>query len=57
MARRLKQTCKLLTDTTESIERIANEVGLTNFSYFCRFFKSRIGMTPFQFRKQFAEKD
>lgn len=54
MAKRLKQACRLLANTTDSIERIAYNVGLTNFSYFCQFFKKRIGVTPLQFRKRFS---
>ncbi|WP_325176666.1 AraC family transcriptional regulator [Paenibacillus alkalitolerans] len=34
------------------ISLIAEEIGITNCSYFCKFFKTRMGVTPHQYRKR-----
>ncbi|WP_199615772.1 AraC family transcriptional regulator [Paenibacillus alkalitolerans] len=51
-ARRLHQAVMLLTTTNKPISLIAEEIGITNCSYFCKFFKARMGVTPHQFRKR-----
>jgi len=50
--RRIHQAVTLLTTTDKSIQLIAEEIGITNTSYFCKFFKSRMGITPHQYRKK-----
>ncbi|NOU67598.1 helix-turn-helix domain-containing protein [Paenibacillus sp. LMG 31461] len=51
-ARRLQQAVKLLTSTDQAVARIGEAIGVTNCSYFCKMFKSHIGITPHQYRKQ-----
>lgn len=51
-ARRMHQAVILLTTTDKPITLIAEEIGITNSSYFCKFFKSRMGTTPHQYRKR-----
>jgi len=50
--RRAHQAVILLTTTDKPINLIAEEIGITNSSYFCKFFKSRMGTTPHQYRKR-----
>ncbi|MGN7457015.1 helix-turn-helix domain-containing protein [Paenibacillus pasadenensis] len=48
--RRMHQAVKLLTSTGKPVALVAEEVGFTNASYFCKLFKSRMGATPHQYR-------
>lgn len=41
-----------LSCTDMPVERIVEEIGLTNYSYFVRMFKKAYGLTPIQYRKQ-----
>jgi AraC-like DNA-binding protein len=50
--RRMHQAVLLLTSTDKPITRIAEEIGITSCSYFCKLFKSRMGTTPHQYRKR-----
>ncbi len=52
--RRMHQAVMLLTTTDKPIALVAEEIGLTNCSYFCKFFKSRMGTTPHQYRKRWS---
>ncbi|WP_275983660.1 AraC family transcriptional regulator [Paenibacillus hamazuiensis] len=52
--RRTHQAVMLLTTTDKPITLIAEEIGITNSSYFCKFFKSRMGTTPHQYRKRWS---
>ncbi|MDU0202415.1 MULTISPECIES: AraC family transcriptional regulator [Paenibacillus] len=54
-ARRMQQAVMLLTSTEQSIAQIAENIGITNSSYFCKMFKSRMGSTPHQFRLQWQK--
>ncbi|MGM0882033.1 MAG: helix-turn-helix domain-containing protein [Bacillota bacterium] len=56
-AKKMQQAILLLTATDQSIARIGEEIGLTNCSYFCKLFKTQMGTTPHQYRKQFHEKN
>ena len=47
---RLEKASRLLRNTTVSVERIAELVGFTSVSYFSRFFKDRVGVSPLHFR-------
>jgi AraC-like DNA-binding protein len=47
---RLQKASRLLRSTTLSVERIAELVGFTSVSYFSRFFKERVGVSPLHFR-------
>lgn len=54
---RMRQAILLLTTTNRSVSEIGEAVGLTNSSYFCKFFKDHMGITPYQYRKKkFAER-
>ncbi|MFC4101309.1 helix-turn-helix domain-containing protein [Paenibacillus xanthanilyticus] len=52
--RRIHQAVRLLTTTNKPVSLIAEEVGLMNSSYFCKLFKSHLGITPHQYRKKWA---
>lgn len=54
-ARRLQQAVKLLTSTDQSVAHIGEAIGVTNCSYFCKMFKSQLGVTPHQYRKQWQK--
>jgi YesN/AraC family two-component response regulator len=49
---RITNACRLLTDTEYSIARISEEIGMENYTYFCKVFKKRMGVTPGTFREQ-----
>jgi len=49
---RLSEACRLLTETTESIDRIAVQVGYQNKGYFYKIFAERYQMTPARFRRE-----
>ena len=53
---RLEKAEQLLTDTDNTIEQIAEEVGYRNKGYFYRIFVERRGCTPAQYRKKRQEK-
>lgn len=53
-ARRIHQAVRLLTTTGKPVSWIAEAVGLTNTSYFCKLFKSHMGIAPHQYRKKWA---
>ena len=56
--RSLKMTkaANLLTTTDQSVSEIANQVGYSNSSNFCRIFKKVYGLTPFEFRDKKTSK-
>ncbi|MBE7021609.1 MAG: helix-turn-helix domain-containing protein [Ruminococcaceae bacterium] len=47
---RLKQACRLLRDTSLTIEQIVHECGLKDVPSFYQLFKSHTLMTPYQYR-------
>jgi YesN/AraC family two-component response regulator len=49
--RRIQEACMLLKTTSLSVLDIGQRVGLNNASYFCKFFKKYVGMTPYNFKK------
>lgn len=53
--RRIHQAVRLLTTTDQPVSYIAEQVGITNTSYFCKFFKDRMGTTPHQYRKRWIQ--
>ena len=53
---RLEKAEQLLTDTDNTIEQIAEEVGYRNKGYFYRIFVERRGCTPAQYREKRQEK-
>jgi len=50
--RRIHQASILLKTTSLSISEIAYRVGLNNTSHFIKTFKEKVGITPYQFKKQ-----
>ncbi|WNR45196.1 AraC family transcriptional regulator [Paenibacillus roseipurpureus] len=54
-ALRLQQAIKLLTSTDQPVAHIGEAIGVTNCSYFCKMFKSHVGVTPHQYRKQWQK--
>jgi len=50
IARRMRQSCLLLKNSSLSVQQICHEVGLTNVSYFCKKFKEYTGKTPLKYR-------
>jgi len=50
---RMRQAAYLLRDSDLSVGQVAAEVGVTNFSYFIKMFKSGYADTPSQYRKNF----
>lgn len=48
---RLQNAKKLLLNTDLSVSSIAESVGIQNHTYFIKLFKSKVGLTPFQYRK------
>lgn len=53
-ARRMKQACRLLENTSLPVERIGEQIGIPNPSYFIRIFKKAMGITPLQYRKKLS---
>ncbi|WP_063891780.1 AraC family transcriptional regulator [Paenibacillus sp. Soil787] len=55
-AKRMQQALLLLMSNEYPVTRIAEEVGITSCSHFCKIFKLHYGLTPHQYRKQWLEK-
>ena len=49
---RIRKVCELLEETEDTIEKIAQECGFFNMSYFFRTFKQIQGETPNEYRKK-----
>ncbi len=49
---RMKKARALIRSTSQSIERISEQVGYQNVEHFNRLFKQKYGMTPVQYRNQ-----
>lgn len=47
---RLNKACDMLENTKLSVSEIAESIGVTDISYFCRVFKKEKGMTPLAYR-------
>ncbi|CAG7643417.1 AraC family transcriptional regulator [Paenibacillus allorhizosphaerae] len=54
-ARRVQHAAFLLITSNRSVSQIGEEIGITNCSYFCRFFKHHMGITPHQFRRKLEQ--
>lgn len=52
---RIKEAEKLLLKTKEPIFLICERVGIPNYTYFCKLFKKRKGMTPNEYRKNYSK--
>lgn len=48
---RLEESKRLLQNTELSVSQIAEQIGFQNSAYFSNYFKSVIGLTPLQYRK------
>lgn len=48
---RLKKACRLLTETTMTIQEITDKVGYNDANYFSRIFKKIVGQSPREFRQ------
>lgn len=49
--KRLQLAETLLKDTETSVSSIAEKIGFPDYNYFIRLFKSKMGITPLQYRK------
>ena len=49
---RIEVACRLLRDTDEKIEEIADQVGYSNAPNFSRAFKGVMGVRPAKFRRE-----
>lgn len=49
---RLTKAKKLLEDTNDQVQKIANSVGYFNVSYFSTLFKKEFGINPYEYRKK-----
>lgn len=52
--RRVEAAQNLLCTTPLPVYKICEQVGIENYQYFCRRFKKETGLTPLQYRKQYA---
>ena len=43
---------QLLRETEEPVYRVAELIGIRNYTYFCRLFKEKTGLTPLQYRRE-----
>lgn len=53
-AERLELACRALAKQRETVYQIAEQVGLDNYTYFCKWFKKQTGQTPGEYRRQRA---
>ena len=55
---RIDEAKQLLSTTDYPITQISTMVGITNYNYFIKFFKTNVGLSPLKYRKsvQFLEK-
>lgn len=49
---RLRRATRLLEDTELSIEAVSKECGFSSATYFCRFFKREVGVSPAVYRSR-----
>lgn len=49
---RLEKAKELLKTTSEPIYKIAEDTGIYNYTYFCKLFKRKTGLTPTKYRKE-----
>ena len=54
---RINYAKQLMTETPQKITDIALESGFQDISYFNKVFKTSAGMTPYEYRNQFNQKD
>ena len=51
LRKRIEKSCELLENTSSMIRDIASEVGIYDYNYFTKLFRSEKGMTPRDYRK------
>ena len=49
---RMTRAKQLLRETEEPVYRVAELIGIRNYTYFCRLFKEKTGSTPLQYRRE-----
>ena len=49
---RVEKAKERLVNSSDSIDKIAVDVGFANSSYFCKVFKSSVGLTPSEFAQK-----
>lgn len=54
LEQRLKVACSCLKNTTDSVQQIADEVGMRNMNYFYKQFKKIYHCTPKEYREQYS---
>lgn len=54
-AMRLKRACKVLAKGSDTVYQVAEQVGMDNYTYFCKWFKKQTGQTPSEYRRQAKE--
>lgn len=47
---------KMLTETNQTVISIAGQIGIDNYTYFCKLFKQKNGLTPTEYRKLYSKK-
>ncbi|WP_141501564.1 AraC family transcriptional regulator [Paenibacillus luteus] len=52
IARRLRESCLLLTVTDHPVMQIGKQTGFNSSAYFCKTFKKKMGLSPQAFRKR-----
>ncbi len=50
--RRVNKAAVLLRESSDSVTTIAESVGISNYTYFSRLFKRKMGMSPIKYRKK-----
>ena len=50
---RIKEAERLLNTTDLPVSRVGEMVGIADYNYFIKFFKSRVGMSPLKYRKSY----
>ena len=48
---RIERACRLLKQTRKTVLEIAYQVGYNNISFFNRYFRKTLGMSPGEYRK------
>ncbi|XEC92904.1 helix-turn-helix domain-containing protein [Paenibacillus tarimensis] len=56
IARRIREACYLLSNTSENIDSIAFNIGYASSSHFCDVFKKHLCLTPLQYRNMVRQK-
>ena len=51
-AARLGRACELLVKGDDTVYQIAEQVGMDNYTYFCKWFKKQTGQTPSEYRRE-----